>query len=85
MVVFFMTDGCETCNPPHKLAKSREVLQDVITKYEQEVIVHSLGFGANHNDAFLESLTRLGTADGSYNFISPKEGDKFTQLSHIPY
>lgn len=50
--------------------------QDVIAKYGEEVIVHVLGFSQHHNDAFLESLTLIGTADGSYNYISPNDGKK---------
>ena len=34
--------------------------------YGEEVIVNVLGFNENHDDAFLESLSLLGTSDGSY-------------------
>ena len=32
----------------------------------EEVIVNVLGFNEHHDDAFLESLSLLGTSDGSY-------------------
>ena len=54
----------------------------MIGKYGEEVIVHVLGFSQHHNDAFLESLTLIGTADGSYNYISPNDG-KNTQFENI--
>ena len=41
-----------------------------------EVIFNVLGFGEHHNEDFLESLALIGTSDGSYNFVSPNEGDK---------
>ena len=37
-----------------------------MTAYGEEVIVNVLGFNENHDDAFLESLSLLGTSDGSY-------------------
>ena len=44
-------------------------LQSKISDYGAEVIINVLGFNSNHNDQFLESLSLLGTSDGSYNFI----------------
>ena len=41
-----------------------------------EVIFNVLGFGEHHNEDFLESLALIGTSDGSYNFVSPNEGDR---------
>ena len=32
-------------------------------------IFHVLGFSSEHHDHFLETLSILGTADGSYSFI----------------
>ena len=37
-----------------------------MSAYGEEVIVNVLGFNENHDDAFLESLSLLGTSDGSY-------------------
>ena len=64
-----MTDGCDTCNTKEQLSESKEKLQDVISKYGENVVVQVLGFSSHHNDSFLESLTLLGTADGSYSFV----------------
>ena len=75
MFVFFMTDGCDTCNNEHSILHAKEKLQETIAKYGEEVIVNVLGFSQHHDDAFLESLTTLGTADGSYNYIRPEDGD----------
>ena len=41
-----------------------------------EVIFNVLGFAEHHNEDFLESLALIGTSDGSYSFVSPKEGKK---------
>jgi hypothetical protein len=51
---------------------AQEHLQTLILGYGAEVIFHVLGFSAAHNEEFLESLTFLGTSDGSYSFVSPK-------------
>ena len=34
-----------------------------------------LGFSQQHDDNFLNLLSLIGTSDGSYNFVSPSEGD----------
>ncbi len=45
---------------------AKEHLQNEMEAYGAEVIVHVLGFSQHHNDAFLESLSLMGTSDGSY-------------------
>ena len=37
-----------------------------MSAHGEEVIVNVLGFNEHHDDAFLESLSLLGTSDGSY-------------------
>jgi len=74
--VFFLTDGNDTCNDPREIMAEKEKLQTEIEKFGAQVIFHVLGFSEDHDEAFLESLTYIGTADGSYSFVSPSEGDK---------
>ena len=45
-----------------------------------EVIFNVLGFAEHHNEDFLESLALIGTSDGSYSFVSPKEGKMDTYV-----
>jgi hypothetical protein len=83
--IFFMTDGCDTCNSEESILASKEQLQDRIAAYGEEVVINVLGFSSHHNDAFLESLSLIGTSDGSYNFIPADQGDnglerKLTEL-----
>ena len=33
-----------------------------------------MGFSENHSAKFLEELTLMGTADGSYSYVRPEEG-----------
>lgn len=75
IVAYFMTDGCDTCNTHEGIMASREKLKKTIASYGQVVHIHALGFGSNHNEEFLESLTLTGTSDGSYNYIDPSMGD----------
>jgi hypothetical protein len=53
-----------------------EHLQVAIEGFGGEVIFNVLGFAEHHNEDFLESLALIGTSDGSYSFVSPKEGEK---------
>jgi hypothetical protein len=76
LFVFFMTDGDDTVNSKSYLMKAKEHLQTDMEKYGSDVIVHVLGFSSSHNDAYLESLSLMGTADGSYNFIAETDGDE---------
>merc|ERR1711874_573572 len=74
--VFFMTDGLDTCNNQREIMAEKEKLQTQIEKFGAEVVFHVLGFSEDHDEAFLESLTFLGTSDGSYSFVTPSEGEK---------
>jgi len=74
--VFFMTDGLDTCNNPREIMAAKEQLQTQIEKFGGEIVFHVLGFSEDHDEAFLESLTYLGTSDGSYSFVSPAEGER---------
>jgi hypothetical protein len=76
LFVFFMTDGEDTCNSNVELMKAKEHLQTHMEKYGADVIVHVLGFSSSHNDVYLESLSLMGTADGSYSFIAETDGDE---------
>ena len=40
-----------------------------------QVVVHALGFSQGHCGTFLEDLTYMGTADGTYSYVRPEEGD----------
>lgn len=74
--IFLMTDGQDTCNNRREIMKGKEMLQMDIEKFGAEVVFNVLGFGEDHDEDFLESLTLMGTADGSYSYVSPSEGDK---------
>jgi uncharacterized protein YegL len=77
--VFFLTDGCDTCNNAQQIMVAKEHLQESMATYGEEVIVNVLGFSENHDDAFLESLSLLGTSDGSYSFVQTNDGDQALQ------
>merc|ERR1711953_290156 len=74
--VFFMTDGNDTCSNARQIMAEKEKLQTQIEKFGAQVIFHAIGFSEDHDEAFLESLTYIGTSDGSYSFVSPSEGDR---------
>eukprot|EP00092_Neocalanus_flemingeri_P023935 GFUD01025964.1.p1 GENE.GFUD01025964.1~~GFUD01025964.1.p1 ORF type:complete len:490 (-),score=154.82 GFUD01025964.1:169-1638(-) len=74
--VFFLTDGLDTCNNPREIMAEKEKLQTQIEKFGAEVVFHVLGFSEDHDEAFLESLTFLGTSDGTYSFVTPAEGER---------
>jgi len=74
--IFFMTDGQDTCNSPREIIAAKEHLQAEIERFGGEVIFNVLGFSDDHNEDFLESLALIGTSDGTYSFVSPKEGEK---------
>lgn len=74
--IFMMTDGEDTCNKTEEIENAKEHLQVAIEGFGGEVIFNVLGFAEHHNEDFLESLALIGTSDGSYSFVSPKEGEK---------
>ena len=74
--VFFMTDGEDTVSSPKEIMHQKEMMQTDIEKFGAEVVFHVLGFSEQHDEQFLESLTFLGTSDGTYSFVTPSEGDK---------
>ena len=74
--VFFMTDGADTVSSPKEIMEQKEMMQNDIENFGAEVVFHVLGFSEHHDEQFLQSLTFLGTSDGTYSFVSPSEGDK---------
>ena len=74
--IFFMTDGEDTCNEKLQIMAAKEKLQTEIEKSGVTAVFHVLGFSDSHDENFLESLTYLGTSDGTYSFVSPKDGEK---------
>ena len=74
--VFFMTDGEDTCSEPKEIIAQKERMQTDIEKFGAEVVFNVLGFSEQHDEQFLESLTFLGTSDGTYSFVTPSEGDR---------
>ena len=74
--IFFMTDGEDTCNEKLQIMAAKEKLQTEIETSGATAVFHVLGFSDSHDENFLESLTYLGTTDGTYSFVSPKEGEK---------
>lgn len=77
--VLMMTDGCDTVNNQQQIDKAKEKLQVAIEGYGGEVVFNVLGFSDSHDDNFLNLLSLIGTSDGSYNFVSPREGDSALQ------
>ena len=75
LIIFFMTDGEDTVSKPNAINLSKEHLQAEMSNYGAEVIVNVLGFSANHDDRFLESLSLMGTSDGSYQFLCEDTGE----------
>merc|ERR1712012_395039 len=67
--VFFMTDGEDTVSSPKEIMQQKELMQTDIEKFGAEVVFHVLGFSEQHDEQFLESLTFLGTSDGTYSFV----------------
>ena len=74
--VFFMTDGEDTVSSPKEIMQQKEMMQTDIEKFGAEVVFHVLGFSEQHDEQFLESLTFLGTSDGTYSFVTPSEGER---------
>merc|ERR1711971_1102319 len=74
--VFFMTDGGDTVSSPKEIMQQKEMMQTDIEKFGAEVVFHVLGFSEQHDEQFLESLTFLGTSDGTYSFVTPSEGER---------
>ena len=74
--VFFMTDGEDTVSSPKEIMQQKEMMQTDIEKFGAEVVFHVLGFSEHHDEQFLESLTFLGTSDGTYSFVTPSEGER---------
>lgn len=73
--IAFMTDGEDGSGYPINDMPNK--LKDMITScWNAPFIVHSVGFGSNHNFNFLENLRKIGTTEGLYRFADySDEGD----------
>ncbi|CAH6419002.1 Ankyrin repeat protein [uncultured virus] len=86
MTILFLTDGEDSSVPRdrrHELVQSlQEELRKVwisslpnTTGSIKDFVIHSVGFGSNHDYNFLNSLRLIGTQEGAYRYADPAEDD----------
>lgn len=74
-VIIFLTDGEDSSI---QKANRGDLVKTLKTNLEnvwkdKPYTVHSVGFGANHDSDFLNSLRLIGTSEGAYRFADPSE------------
>lgn len=67
--LIFMTDG----QSDEKLQDSIATLNKKITLLATKSEVHTLGMGRDHNPVLLENITKIGSGEGTYQYISNNE------------
>ena len=73
IVIIFLTDG-EDCIPKEKRVGSVKNLKEKIEKiWDKKYIIHSVGFGGQHDADFLNALRQIGTQEGAYRYADPGE------------
>ncbi|XP_019645932.1 PREDICTED: uncharacterized protein LOC109486537 [Branchiostoma belcheri] len=73
-VVVFMTDGADTCNRGDDINRSVRSWKDALARLGHEVIVHVVGFSAQHDYNFLGRLRNTGTTAGLFRYTEPSDG-----------
>ncbi|XP_078656127.1 uncharacterized protein LOC144902518 [Branchiostoma floridae x Branchiostoma belcheri] len=73
-VVVFMTDGADTCNRGDDINRSVRSWKDTLARLGHEVIVHVVGFSAQHDYNFLGRLRNTGTTAGLFRYTEPSDG-----------
>jgi len=76
MSIIFLTDGEDSSVKKEDRFKLVQSLQEDIKKvWKKDFIIHSVGFGGNHDYSFLNSLRLIGTQEGAYRYADPSEDD----------
>jgi ankyrin repeat protein/uncharacterized protein YegL len=75
IAIIFLTDGEDS-----SVIKSKrvELVQEFLTSLKNVIVIpyviHTVGFGANHDYDFLNNLRQIGTySEGAYRYANPKE------------
>lgn len=97
VVILFLTDGEDSSIQKDGRSALVTLLKtDIEKKWKKPYVVHSIGFGSNHDYDFLNKLRLIGTTEGAYRFADPNEDsdslsnkinsllDVISQTSSIP-
>ena len=69
--IIFLTDG-EDCSGNTALLAS-ELAQGIIANWNKSSVVHTIGFGNNHDFKLLDEMRKSGKTEGAYRFADPTE------------
>lgn len=74
MTILFLTDGEDSSVRKDERFRLVQSLQnDIRAVWKKEFVIHSIGFGSNHDSSFLNSLRMIGTREGAYRYADPSE------------
>lgn len=74
LVIVFLTDGEDSSVPKNMRGELVDALkQNIIENWDREFVIHTVGFGSNHDHEFLNKLRLIGTKEGAYRYADPSE------------
>eukprot|EP00750_Incisomonas_marina_P032883 INCI9399.2.p1 GENE.INCI9399.2~~INCI9399.2.p1 ORF type:complete len:1872 (+),score=294.44 INCI9399.2:196-5616(+) len=99
VVICFLTDGEDNAlrSAHHSKSQQRvekvrselvEGLRAILSRWEKQVVVHTVGFSRDHDFQFLDELRKVGTSHGTFRYADPSDGSdalcaKLTELTDI--
>lgn len=84
IIVVFLTDGC--CGNSNSQKIWTSAFEENLSKVcNHPRVIHTIGFGSNHDFNFLNSIRELGTVEGSYRYADPSEDDDilFSKINSV--
>lgn len=76
MTILFLTDGEDSSVRKEQRNRLVTALEaDIKRIWKKDFVIHSIGFGTNHDYDFLNSLRLIGTEEGAYRYADPSEND----------
>ena len=74
LVIMFLTDGEDSSVPKELRHQLTTILKhDIEEVWKKKYIIHTIGFGGQHDFDFLSSLQKIGTSEGAYRYADPSE------------
>lgn len=75
MTIMFLTDGEGEYHGQAMIDAVEKLKKDISAIWKKPFVVHSIGFGTQHDFNFLDKLRMIGTSEGAYKYADPSENN----------
>ena len=73
MTILFLTDGEDSSVRKSDRGKLVDSFRNRLQVWKKDYVVHTIGFGRQHDSDFLDALRKIGSEEGAYRYADPSE------------